>query len=134
MRMRPSCTRSRSRGRNPRTQANHQHSHHDPPCAQHLLTYLRYLLTYLLTYRSIPRLAFRIYAAHAERGVGRRATAPRVEVPMRVRLALVCALMPLRTAGTQRWTQSGCECQLPFAYRSIVFHTCTELEWTGHPW
>ena len=58
----------------------------------------------------------------------------KVEVPMRVRLALVCALMPLRTAGTQRWTQSGCECQLPFAFMSRVFHTCTDLQWTGHPW
>ena len=84
---------------------------------------------------STPDHAFRTYSAR--RGGARsrrRATAPRVEVPMRARLALVCALMPLRTAGTQRWTQSGCECQLPFAYRSIVFHTCTELEWTGHPW
>ena len=53
---------------------------------------------------------------------------------MRARLALVCALMPLRTAGTQRWTQSGCECQLPFAVMGRVFLTCTDLQWSGHPW
>ena len=125
MRMRPSCTRSRSRGRNPRTQgeaAATNFTHHHPPSAA-----AQYLLSYL-------GLAFRIYAAHAERAVGRRATAPRVEVPMRVRLALVCALMPLRTAGTQRWTQSGCECQFPFAYMSRVYHTCTDAQWSGHPW
>ena len=74
------------------------------------------------------------FSLRAPRGVGRRATARRVEVPMRVRLALVCALMPLRTAGTQRWTQSGCKCQLPFAYMSHVFHTCTDQGWSGHLW
>ena len=60
----------------------------------------------------------------------RRGTTNRPPGAMRVRLALVCS----SATSTQLWTKSGCVCQLPFSFMSRVYRTCTDLQWSGHPW